>query len=74
MSINIEYPYLYEGNRSATDPQYSKYLHCERCNVGFTGCWDNMECEWCGRDCLSEQDHPDNPEGKTRRVLPIGLA
>jgi len=66
MISNFEY--LDEGNRSAAPQYMSKALYCERCNVGFVGCWDNSDCEWCGRNCLTNEDHPENPSGISRRA------
>jgi hypothetical protein len=64
-----DFPHVYLGNFSAAPITHSVYLTCERCNVSWTGCWDNMECEYCGRDCLHGSDHPDNPEGISSRSI-----
>ena len=69
MSNKFEHKYL--GNFSAAPITHSVYLTCERCNVSWTGCWDNMECEHCGRDCLHGIDHPDNPMGLSSRQAAI---
>lgn len=37
------------GNYSAVDPAYSRHMECEKCNVSWTGCWDNFQCPQCGQ-------------------------
>ena len=64
---NYPYSYIHEGDRSAAPSHHSKNLHCDRCNVGFIGCWDNSDCEWCGRNLLTGKDHPENPLNLSRR-------
>lgn len=65
--FELEFQYL--GDFSATEITHSVYLSCERCNVAWTGCWDAMECPYCGRDCLHGVDHPDNPLGLSSRAI-----
>lgn len=38
----------YLGNFSAVDPVYSRAMYCAKCNVSWTGCWDNFQCPQCG--------------------------
>jgi len=40
--------YKYLGNFSATSPWDSRYMSCDKCEVGWTGCWDNFQCPTCG--------------------------
>lgn len=37
----------YLGNFSAVEPVYSKEMCCAKCNVTWTGCWDNFMCPIC---------------------------
>lgn len=46
----------YLGNFSAVDPAYSRYMTCDRCNVSWTGCWDNFQCPQCGEGDLPTAD------------------
>ncbi len=38
----------YLGDFSATPPWFSVYMVCDKCNVSWTGCWDNFQCPQCG--------------------------
>lgn len=40
--------YKYLGDFSATPPQYSRGMSCDKCMVSWTGCWDNFMCPKCG--------------------------
>lgn len=44
----LDEPYKYIGNFSAVDPVYSRDMYCDKCNVSWTGCWDNFMCPICG--------------------------
>lgn len=48
MQDSSECDYKYIGNFSAVDPAYSRKMFCEKCNVSWTGCWDNFQCPICG--------------------------
>ncbi len=39
--------YKYVGNFSAVDPAYSRGMSCDKCQVSWTGCWDNFQCPVC---------------------------
>lgn len=60
-----------QGFRSSAPPERSVYCYCSRCNVSWVGCDDERLCEYCGYDAMRYLDHPDNPEGKTRREQKI---
>ena len=51
-----EYKYL--GNFSAVDPAYSVLMSCDKCEVSWTGCWDNYQCPRCGEGELPWKDAP----------------
>jgi hypothetical protein len=48
--------YEYVGNYSATDPAYSRGMQCDKCEVSWTGCWDNFQCPRCGEGELPTND------------------
>ena len=56
--------YKYLGNFSAVEPAYSRDMHCNDCEVYWTGCWDNFECPQCGKGELP------NSNTKTLAALP----
>ena len=56
MSYLDEYEDL--GNISAVDPAYSRDLVCHRCEVHWVGCYDQSDCQFCGRNCLIGEDPP----------------
>jgi hypothetical protein len=48
--------YEYLGNFSATDPAYSRGMSCDKCEVSWTGCWDNFQCPKCGEGELPSSE------------------
>ena len=62
--------YKYLGNFSAVDPAYSRGMCCHKCEVEWTGCWDNFMCPQCGDGGLPgphvmsiwNLDHPDDTD------------
>jgi len=40
--------YKYLGDFSAVPPESSKHMSCHKCEVSWTGCWDNFMCPKCG--------------------------
>lgn len=64
----MNYEHLDQGRRHSTPIEHSKRLHCERCNVSWIGCWDESDCEFCGRNCLTGVDHLENKDGLTSRI------
>lgn len=46
----------YLGDYSATPPQYSRHMECYKCQVSWTGCWDNFMCPKCGEGELPNND------------------
>lgn len=45
---NEESSYKYLGNYSANGPEHSRLMCCDKCEVSWTGCWDNFMCPKCG--------------------------
>lgn len=49
-----EYKYL--GDFSAVPPEHSRAMMCHKCEVRWTGCYDNFQCPKCGGGELPTSD------------------
>ena len=63
--IDIEEGYKYIGDFSAAPIGHSRHMSCHKCEVSWTGCWDNFMCPRC-----QEGDIPNNDDDPELALLP----
>jgi hypothetical protein len=71
----------YIGDFAACEAWAARLLTCSRCNVCWTGCWDNFQCPTCGEgdvptndaiNCALFEDWAIQTDRQFREALPGG--